>query len=195
MQYTELLDKVLGILYLLKIENKKTGYYSLKEIISSVLKYPSSPYDIREIGKYLEAQGFVKAIYNFQGVYGEITTSGIVYIERKGEEFINELKKYIDKVDNLEKSAKGEHDITNPTLESVKKEREPIYDMLNKLKDIVTEKIQPNNYDILKDIEILQSELEKLNPDKEIVGNKLNAISSIDILRYYYNDLINILNI
>ena len=124
-----------------------------------------------------------------------LTTSGIVYIERKGEEFINELKKYIDKVDNLEKSAKGEHDITNPTLESVKKEREPIYDMLNKLKDIVTEKIQPNNYDILKDIEILQSELEKLNPDKEIVGNKLNAISSIDILRYYYNDLINILNI
>src|SRR6476660_213793 len=83
-KYTERYDFIVGTLYTLKTKGKY-GYFSLKQIIQA-LDFPYNFDEIFQIGKYLEARGFVNAIFIIGDVQIEITPSGIIYWETANKE-------------------------------------------------------------------------------------------------------------
>jgi hypothetical protein len=166
--YKQLLDFTIGVLYELRVKQKRTGYYSLNEIIK-YFNYEVSFDEIRDIAKYLEAQGYVKTVFIYGDVFLELTTRGIIYFEAKDKAFFTSFdafrkarqkEKIKDTVEQLDKK------IMASSKENLVKE---IQDF-KKLND-------KNQYtDYLSDIDILIIELQKDNPDKEILAHKTNKL-------------------
>src|SRR5579872_1764896 len=94
--YRQLLDFTIGVLYELRVKQGRAGLFSLKKIVSD-FDYKTSFDEIRDIAKYLEAQGYVKPIFTFGDVFLEITTRGIIYFEDKDKEFIFLFQEYLNK--------------------------------------------------------------------------------------------------
>ena len=191
LKYKELLDYIVGILYELKLKQKQTGFFNIKPILAS-LKYPASVSDEQEIAKYLEAKGYVKGLYHLGGVSIEITPRGIIYIEEENLEILQKLDGYIS---DIEAKAISEEELSNPSPEQIVKVRKHIFELLDKTLEKVKIDFGPKGYDLEKDLSILKIELEKRNPDTEIIGSKLNTLSSIDSIRSFYKELVGTLNI
>ncbi|MCP4353328.1 MAG: hypothetical protein GY795_48375 [Desulfobacterales bacterium] len=184
--YRELLDIILHILYRLKFEHKKKSYHSLSDIING-LDYPLDITDIYEVGKYLEAQGFIKAEFEFGDVFAEITSSGMIYVEEelqfdgklKNETKADRLSKIIDSVSQYDE-------------DYILEFRKPLINEINEMKNILKKRRQGSS-DIGKDIDILKIEMEKNNPEMDILEIKLNNIERERILKKYVHKIRDIL--
>ncbi len=185
LNYRELLDIILHILYRLKFEHKKS-YHSLSDIING-LDYPLDITDIYEVGKYLEAQGFIKAEFEFGDVFAEITSSGMIYVEEelqfdgklKNETKADRLSKIIDSVSQYDE-------------DYILEFRKPLINEINEMKNILKKRRQGSS-DIGKDIDILKIEMEKNNPEMDILEIKLNNIERERILKKYVHKIRDIL--
>ncbi len=159
MSYRELLDIVLNLLYKLKFQ-RGGRFYSVSDIVNS-LNYPLDLTDIIEVGKYLEAQGYIKAEYVFGDVFAGITSSGIVHIEERLEETpkTDEFSNLIEKISEYDEN-------------SILRFRKPLYRLIDKMKTILKNK-KRGKTDVGKDVDILKLELTKINPDMEIIEQKI----------------------
>ena len=202
-KYKDILNYVLGMLYTLKIQGY-TKLYNLGDILAS-LKYPVNMFDLQQIARYLEAQGYIRAMYKLGAIFVRITPMGMMYIEDNKEIFY-QFKKYFEDVRNIDVEisinetdnliiAKTEREIRNPTPEEIKKDRKNIFNKIDEIIALIRNSWGVKGYDLEIDIIILKAELEKINPDKEIIGNKLSTIGNIDLLRESYNELVLLLNI
>ena len=174
LKYRELYDYILGTLYKLKINNN-SNFYSLREIIL-YLKYPSSPEDIYEIGKFLEAEGYVQAEFTLGDVFVKIKPQGIIYIEEKEENFILGFEKYLKSKNVAKKINKI---ISKLSEKSIKDSRKPILEIVGSINKYFNDTDKLKNSDLHKDVRILKLELEKEHLDKEVILIKLNALQDI----------------
>jgi len=185
LNYRELLDIILHILYRLKFEREKS-YHSLSDIING-LDYPLDITDIYEIGKYLEAQGFIKAEFEFGDVFAEITSYGMIYVEEELQ-FDGKLKNET-KADRLSKIINS---VSQYDEDYILEFRKPLINEINKMKNIL-KKRRRGSSDIGKDIDILKIEVEKNNPEMDVLEIKLNNIERERILKKYVHKIRDIL--
>ncbi|HLG28636.1 MAG TPA: hypothetical protein VI387_00375 [Candidatus Brocadiales bacterium] len=127
----------------------------------------------------METMGWVKATYPLGDVRLQISTSGMVYVEGKGEQFEKEYAAFIDKL-------RGEYpDGKIPTVHIMKVEDNPKDAIFALLDSILTKMkgIQGDNGELVKDIEVVKLELSKLTPDLRMIEIKLENLSGIDSIR------------
>ncbi len=166
-KYSKSLDMALRVLYNLK-SDKGDNYYNLNQIIHN-LDPAFSRSDMLEIGKYLEAQGYIKAEFKFGEVFANITSSGMVHIEDNPQE--KDLSNLSGKVSSYDEQSE----------EELKK---PIFALLDKMESILKKK-RLNSTDIGRNLSIIRIELERENPDIDIIDIKIKSLEDKYFLRKY----------
>lgn len=177
--YRELLDIILQILYKLKFRQNK-AYHSLRDIVEG-LKYPLDITDIYEAGKYLEAQGFIRPEFEFGDVFAEITSAGMLYVEEKLPKN-GKTDKLLQHIDNI-----SQYD-----EELIPEFRKPLLNQIDEMKDIL-KKNRRGKSDVGKDLDILKIEIEKINPDMDVIETKLDSIEKERMLKRYAHKIRNIM--
>ena len=173
LKYKDLYDYVIGVLYELK-KTGQTGYFSLKEILEN-LRQNSTLTEIYGIGKYLEAEGYIKAEFSLGDVFIEITPSGIVYLENKGEDFLRRFEDFQKEEKNQTRKT-----VTKLTEKSIIESRKPLLGLINQVINILGNS-ELKDSDLHLDAKILKLEVEKINPDKEIIQLKTSNLEQIQI--------------
>jgi len=184
LKYKDLYDYIIGVLYVLK-RNSQTGFFSLREIVEN-LDYPSTPNEIFEIGKYLEAEGYVKADFRLGDVFIEITPQGIVYIENKEETFLPTLEVYFKQKNEQAQVDKVASKLSTTSIHDSKK---PIIEKINVIIKYLSSVKALKNSDLHIDAKILKLEIEKENPDKEVITIKIMNLETLTGLRQQANEL------
>lgn len=184
LKYKDLYDYIIGVLYSLKRKNQ-TGFFSLREIVEN-LDYPSTPNEIFEIGKYLEAEGYVKADFRLGDVFIEITPQGIVYIENKEETFLPTFEEFIKQKNEQAQVDKIASKLSSKSIHDSKK---PIIDKINAIIKYLGSVKALKNSDLHIDAKILKLEIEKENPDKEVISIKIMNLENLTGLRQQASEL------
>lgn len=193
LNYKKRLDIILGYLYFQKMEGN-TGYFPLSELLKG-MEYPASKEELTEIAKYLEIKDYIKAIYQIDEVYVQIITQGIVHVEEDliDKNQINEdsIKEIIKKV---KQNAQKEGEIESPNKAQITNRRKHIFKTLTKIKQKIRPTHSPETYDMKKDIDVLRTELEKINPDIDVIRQKMRKLeytnqNIMDEVTYLYNNL------
>lgn len=184
LKYKDLYDYIIGVLYSLKLK-KQTGFFSLREIVEN-LDYPSTPNEIFEIGKYLEAEGYVKADFRLGDVFIEITPQGIVYIENKEETFLPTFEEFIKQKNE---QAQVDKIASKLSTKSMHESKRPILEKINAIIKYLGSVKALKNSDLHIDAKILKLEIEKENPDKEIISIKIMNLETLTGLRQQANEL------
>ena len=177
LKYRELYDYILGVLYKLKINNNR-GFFSLKEIVEK-LSNEVGPEEVFEIGKYLEAEGFVRAEFTLGDVFVELKPSGIIYIENKDEDFLPTFDTYLKKKNF---NTNNEKIVSKLSKSTIKKSRQPIMNLANEIIKYFKDTKELKDTDLHRDAKILKLELEKENIDKEVVLIKMNSLAEFQPL-------------
>lgn len=184
LKYKDLYDYVIGVLYSLKRKNE-TGFFSLREIIAN-LDYPSTPNEIFEIGKYLEAEGYVKSDFRLGDVFIEITPQGIIYIEEKDANFLPTFEQYLKQRNDQAHVDKVASRLSKKSISDSKK---PILDKINNIIKYLGSVNALKNSDFHYDAKILKLEIEKEIPDQEIISIKITNLEQLKGLREQANEL------
>ncbi|TDX02191.1 hypothetical protein [Dinghuibacter silviterrae] len=184
LKYKELYDYIVSVLYELKRKGQ-TGFFSLSEIVDN-LNYPATPSDIYDIGKYLEAEGYAKANFNLGDAYVEITPQGIVYIENKEESFLPTFEEFLQKKAKHAEIGKVASKLSDKSLV---KSRKPIVEKISNIVQYLNSHAVYRNSDFHKDAKILKLEIEKINPDKEVVIMKLINLEQLSTIKQQTNEV------
>lgn len=171
LKYKDLYDYILNVLYQLKRTNGH-HFFSLKGCIEHLM-YDASLNEIVEIGKYLEAEGYIQAEYIIGDVFVEITPPGIMHIEDKEENFSVDFEKYLA---NKKVDKNNFKNISKLSSDTIKNSRKPYLEMVEKIIEELNDTEQLKNSDLQKDARILKLELEKESINKETLLIKLNSI-------------------
>jgi len=174
LKYRDILNIVLGYLYFQKFDGN-TGFFSLTGILTAI-EYPSSKEEVNDIGKYLEAKDYIKALFQIDDVYIQIIIQGIVYAEGLIER--NEIKEdYIKNIiKTVEQKAQSESEIERPDKEQIKERRRYLFNMLSRMKKKLGSSVSPEMYDLKLDIDIIKLELQKISPDRDIIKQKMTKL-------------------
>ncbi len=190
LKYRDILNIVLGYLYFQKFDGN-TGFFSLTGILTAI-EYPSSKEEVNDIGKYLEAKDYIKALFQIDDVYIQIIIQGIVYAEGLIER--NEIKEdYIKNIiKTVEQKAQSESEIERPDKEQIKERRRYLFNMLSRMKKKLGSSVSPEMYDLKLDIDIIKLELQKISPDRDIIKQKMTKLDynnriSNEIAMLYHN--------
>ncbi len=169
-KYIKTLDIVLYVLYQLKLD-KGDNYYHLNQIIHHTDPKLSLS-NIIEIGKYLEAQGYINVEFEFGEVFASITPAGMVHIENNFEE--NDLISLSNQASSYKISLYGE--------ESSEKLKKPVFALLDKMKSKL-KKNRLSSSDIGKNLKIMRIELEKEEPDIDVIDIKIKSLEGKSFLK------------
>lgn len=184
LKYKDLYDYIIGVLYSLKRKGQ-TGFFSLREIVEN-LNYPSTPNEIFEIGKYLEAEGYIKGDFRLGDVFIEITPHGIVYIENKEDNFLPTFEQYISSKND---QAHVDKVASKLSTQSIHDSKRPIIEKINGIIKYLASIKALKNSDLHIDAKILKQEIEKDNPDKEVITIKISNLETLAGLRQEANEL------
>jgi len=171
LKYSALIDYVLMTLNYVR-RHRPQAYISLP-LLMEIFEHNASFSEIVELGKYLEARGWAKAIYPLGDVRVQITTSGVLYLEDKEPGLIEEYEKFRDEKNS--KSPDGEIYIKLYKEDDNPKERLLI--LIEKIKDKIIKR--DGNNDLVNDLEIIRLELTKITPDFNLIESKLNTLSQL----------------
>ncbi len=171
LKYRDILNIVLGYLYFQKFDGN-TGFFSLTTVLTAI-EYPSSKEEVNDIGKYLEAKDYIKALFQIDDVYIQIITQGIIYAEGLIER--NEIKEgYIkDIIKIVKQRSQSKSEIEGPDKEQIKKKRKYLFTTLNSMKKKLGSSVSPELYDLKLDIDIIKLELQKISPDRDVIRQKM----------------------
>ncbi len=183
LRHKDLVNYVLGILYEIKKQGR-TGYYSLKTILEK-LNYSVSISDMYGIGKYLEAEGFVKAERQIGDIFIKITTDGILYVENKS--IIENLERFLN-------SSTDYTSILEMSLANIRTSRKPVLEKIKNAREKISETVKVSEVDILKDLDILNMELDKDIPDREIVFIKMNELKKYEGVAFEIRELFDMID-
>lgn len=187
----KLIELIIAYLYYYRVEKKNYGYFSLKSIVN-ILGYKIPFEEILNIAKYLEAQGDIEAIYVFGNVFVKLSTLGTLKYEEKPDILIKKDKSKIADME-LFKNFEEVADEYNETSE--KKSLEDVIKLVESIKENLNNLDDWNKEDYLKDLDILKWELEKSNPNKEIIANKLNSLFDCKSISHDIKELESLLNL
>ena len=185
----KLIDLVIAYLYYQRTEKRKYTYFSLKDIVR-ILESEIPFEEILNIAKYLEARGDIEAMYVLGDVFVKLSTLGTLKYEEKPELLIKKDKSDISEkewFENLKTIADEYNEI------SIEKSRKGVIALIELIKEKLDD--DGNKDDYLKDLDILKWELEKSNPNKEIIANKLNSLLECKSISQDIKELESLLNL
>lgn len=186
LKYTTLIDFILRTLFDAKKEYPN-NYLSLISVLD-VLNYPYSFNEIVEIGEYMEAKGYVNISKSLGDIFVQLSSVGKIYIEDKNESFHEEYSEYLKKVMKKKKNKEL-------TLQSFLPKENPkarLIRLVNKIVRKVREK-EGNESDYLNDVKIIKLELEKSNPNIQILEMKLTSLNELTYIISELSELRNYL--
>jgi DNA-binding PadR family transcriptional regulator len=185
--FSELTDSVLILLYELK-RNGKQNYYGLKSMMR-ILNYPYSYSDIYQLARYLETDGYVKTYIAIGDAFLEITTLGLINVEKRASTF----KSYTEFVQNIKDKNLLEQiePLNDETLKNARK------DIVDKLKEINAKLHQQfgESADVYIDVTVLNSELTKLRPNKETILSIMHSLREYPSIKLELGQLSEMLDI
>jgi hypothetical protein len=188
----KLIDLIIAYLYFYRTEKGNYNYFSLKNIVK-ILGNDIPFEEIFNIAKYLEARGDIEAMYVLGDVFVKLSTLGTLKYEEKPDILIKKDKSEIaDKefIENLNAIADEYNEA------SVEKSRNDVIKFVESIKEILKKADDDwNKEDYLKDIDILIWELDKSNPNKEIIANKLNSLIECKSISHDIKELESLLNL
>jgi len=188
-RYRDILNYIVGLLYILR-KNQQAGYYDAKEIIS-VFQSPVSNADVFEMIKYLEAQGYIRAIYFLGGASIEIAPRGILMVEDDKTGIIDKVRAILQPL-----KAQPQEETTARLDEVMFKKRGIVLERLAEIRRIIEKEVgKETGKEYLIDIGIIESELGKIKPDMDLIARKMNNIGDVNVVRPIYKDLIVLLNL
>lgn len=161
MTQKELNNQIIAYLYAIdkKTKSNMSQSFSLRGIIQSLGETINAE-KLRDTARYLDAKGYMNANYILGDILVSITTNGIIYVEEQLDEVVTRIE---------------------PTIENqVKKQevdelRKPVFALLSSLKKSVSQRYGKKT-DLTKDIDIIKLELEKFEPDTEVLNLKTNQL-------------------
>ncbi len=161
MKQKDLNNQIIAYLYLIhqKTKSSMSQSFSLRGITQS-LGQTINAENLRDTARYLDAKGYLSADYILGDILVSLTTNGIIY----AEEQLNEM------VIEIERNIKGEI-----KKQEINELRKPVFELLSNFKISVTKRFGKNS-DFKKDIDIIKLELEKLEPDTEVLNLKTNQL-------------------
>jgi len=183
-KYTTLIDFVLQALKEIR-QRLKNKYLSLSSLVD-YFDYNMPYSDVVGLAKYLETRGWAKVVYMLGDVKVQITTSGILHIDEKGEGFIDEYYKFLYDLRQLGKEEKTKlYEGLINIDEKLINPKEKILNLIEHVSKKITEH-EGGKTDYSKDLEIIKLELEKSIPDFRIIEEKLNRFNN---LNYLFDDI------
>ncbi len=186
--FKEYVYKMLGVLYKIYMEENYKGFINMIDI-SKLLEQEDLEWVYESIN-YLEAMGFVKPINTIGSIYAKIMPKGIMFLDDDEELNIKvQVEPLLEKM-NFGKIRKFENQINS---DDILEERKELFELLKSIKDNLNE--NPRYREVLFDIDTLKSELNKLDPDKEIILKKIDALRYIEFLRPQVDQLLTLLNL
>ena len=186
--FSNLIDSILVILYRLKSAGK-SDYYGLKSIFKT-LKYPFTYGDIYQVAKYLHADGLVTVLPSLGDAYIEITTQGVITTERRKSTW----PEYYNFVKELESTRMLEN-IEPYSIESIFNTRKDILEKVKEIRNILKSSLKDDKADIFFDLDGLDAELRKLNPNKEVIISKLYSLNPYSPVRLEVRQLMDMLDL
>jgi len=155
-------------LYFQKFDGN-TGFFSLTAILTA-MEYPSSKEEVSDVGKYLETKDYIKALFQIDDVYVQIATQGIIYSEDLIERDVIEE----DRTKSIARLvAQSESEIERPDKKQIKERRKNFFTILTNMKKKLGSSASPEIYDLKLDIDVIKTELQKMNPDRDIIKQKM----------------------
>jgi hypothetical protein len=170
LKYETLLDTILVLLN--KLKNFDPHKYASLTSLLKNFKQPLTFGQIVEIGKYLETRGWAKANFTLGDVRLQITTAGILYIEKK-EQAEEQLLDYMRKF--------NEGPISIEMFEETDDPRAKVITLVQSMIEKIRER-EKYEIDFIKDLEIIKIELQKLSPDYRLIEIKLSALHNLSYL-------------
>ena len=178
LKYSDTVDYALNTLRFIREKAGISGnrYLSLYDVID-FLRFNFSYSQIIEIGKYLETRGWAKILYLIGDIKAQITASGIVHLESKGNEFEAQYEEYI------------RHEVgkNNTQLDFLvfgdgnRDSKQRVYSHIEEILAKIAKK-EGRETDSYNDIEIVKLEVQKNNPDLRLIEMKLNQLNNISYL-------------
>lgn len=169
-RHQDLPNIILPILY--EARESSTGFISLGEIIR-MIGVEKTASELYETAGYLETKGYVKADYVLGGVFVRLTTPGIVYVEDNLKNNNSEMARVAS--DIYERFRPNLTNFTE-TEEYLIELRKPLHKTLDEIKQILNNKIGSET-PLLLDAQIMKLELQKPDPDPEILSAKITALN------------------
>ena len=183
-KYTDLYDYVINVLYELK-QKKQIGFFSLKNILD-YLDYPYTPEEFIEIAKYLEAMGYIDADFKVGDVFIKLKPQGIIHIESRDKYFLSSFEEY-------KKSKKIKTlvaDVVKKMLPTtIEASKNIVIEIVDDIIAYLKEYKQNLSLDLSKDANILKLEIQKEEPQIEVIGLKIAKISSVMQLKQKCQEL------
>lgn len=136
-----------------------------------------SPVDLLEAARFLTNQGYIRADIRFGGaVSAELAPSGTMYLQDRGAE----LERLLETVRPAVTGTAGELSAATAEAGSPTADRAIALHLIERLRDRLRS-IQPQErvQDHLVDVEILKLELQKRDPDRNVVDAKLHRLSTL----------------
>ncbi len=119
--------------------------------------------------------------FEFGNVFAKITSSGMLYVEKD-----------LQKDSNPDKLITNINDISQYDEDSILEFRKPLLSQIDRMKNIL-KKNKRGKSDVGKDVDILKMEMEKINPDMDVLEIKINNIERERILKRYAHKIRDIL--
>ncbi len=166
MTYKQITQRMLSFLYNLK-QQHGADYFNLQAILTKIDKLQFFD-DVHHISRYLESQGYINLQQKYGVDYGQINTHGIQYVENT-QSILTDFEQYCTENNIILEADKLDGNTTNSTqaaiIALVKKIKAPF----NKNRSLLMK-------DPKRDLDIIEIELQKANPDKEILAIKIRGL-------------------
>jgi predicted DNA-binding protein (UPF0278 family) len=187
----ELIDKIIITLIYYK-KNGKDNFVSLKQLINlfdETINYE----DVFNIAKYIETQGYIKAIYVLGDVLVKISTLGQLKYEDNFETLID---KYISHITNGELRENLDKVANEVEEESIKKSRKNIAKLITEIKnDIEKSKENGKRNEYINSLRIIELALNSESINTEILASAFNTLFECNVVPHKIRELGVLLNL
>lgn len=176
LKFSDLPDYILAILYKLRIKSGPNKY-SINDIVK-FLGFELDTSELQEIGKYLEAKGFVELEFIYGDILAQIKPQGMMEYESKSDN-VKYLPTFQEFLGEREKLNKIEDVVGILNSSTVEKSKKAVFEEIDRIKKEV-DNIYPDHSDLDADLEIIQMEIKKSKPDYNSLRIKISALEDLD---------------
>ncbi len=172
MSYREQLDLLLAALLHLR-ESKGPLWVDL-QALAGALGW-DNPLDVIEAARFLEGQGYIRADLRIGGaVDAQLAPPGTMYLQDKGTLIEGLLEQAAAALEGRDFAAGKASD------HPIQADRRLAFDKIEALRrQIERLSLDPALQDTLEDLETLKRELGRTRPNRDIIDNKLHALSML----------------
>lgn len=198
LNFSEYVTLLLVKLYEYELQNGPSEYINLADLSKNFKQ--NIPYQWTfDAGKVLESRGLANCIFALGGfAMASLTGEGRMFVEKAMNEESNVAKIYKDKPDTYIITGGNVNIATgnnNTQTINIEKERKELFKILDEIKDYISKSNIENKSDLVSDLDSIESQLKKKEPNKSIITDLLEPFSKIIDIAGKVANFINLINI